>query len=581
MVSRPTTLIVLAFISLSLALPNSPANCPAPGVQCCMSVLDKDDKYAAKALRVAHVDSGTGGSVALGCSLYEPDKAACPYAGGIVCCNNVYYNATRLILDAAESLSINISDVVASALASDVEYRIHQVIEVGAKSIPLTFLHNDDQEAARFMRHGRRTTLTTSDIEQAFRVLNIEPLYGHTSANPPVFRKALPFPHVASAGPVYFVEDEEIDFDRVLREEKITLPKGVSWTTHWLAVEGVQPLIPENPPAIPREPEPDATKAETLANGNGPLAQNAATKRQQQQQQQQQQLVKQVLSRELQLYYSRLTESLLPPSNDFAKRTAALASLRNDAGLQALLPYLIRWVGEGVVSSLKEGVQSESDGKILEVMMDVVSALLENNTLFVEPYLHQILPPILSTLLHSALPPSHATHLRTTAAQTLSRVLTQHSTTYPSLSPRIMKTLLLALISPGKSKGTREGAIRGLVGVGKEAVRKGLVEGGGAKVVESECRNAADAGPLINSVMVRVLLSFDPSTTKRRVQDALRVLQPGTSDMVIALEPTNHLDAEVLAQLRELLGDLFAQKVAEDATWARTILGMSRSNNSL
>ena len=80
-----------------------------------------------------------------------------------------------------------------------------------------------------------------------------------------------------------------------------------------------------------------------------------------------------------------------------------------------------------------------------------------------------------------------------------------------------MKTLLLALISPGKSKGTREGAIRGLVGVGKEAVRKGLVEGGGARVVESECKNAADAGPLINSVMVRgfnLLLGYldDPMT---------------------------------------------------------------------
>ncbi|KAF8074017.1 TATA box binding protein associated factor-domain-containing protein [Lyophyllum atratum] len=390
------------------------------------------------------------------------------------------------IKDAAETLSINISDPVASALASDVEYRIHQVIE----------------EAARFMRHGRRTTMTTSDIDQAFRVLNIEPLYGHSSSNPPSFRRALPFPHVQAAGPVYFVEDEEIDFDRVLREEKIALPKGVSWTAHWLAVEGVQPLIPENPPAIPRDIDVDMIKTEPLVNGNGALAQNPAAKRQQQQQQQQQKLVKQVLSRELQLYYTRLTTSLLPPSNDFVKRTAALASLRNDAGLQALLPYLIRWVGEGVVGSLKEGVQSESDGKTLEVMLDVISALLENNTLFVEPYLHQILPPILSTLLHSALPPSHATHLRTTASQTLSRVLTQHSTTYPSLSPRIMKTLLLALISPGKSKGTREGAIRGLLGVGKEAVRKGLVEGGGAKVVESECRIGGESGALINSVMV-------------------------------------------------------------------------------
>jgi transcription initiation factor TFIID subunit 6 len=64
-----------------------------------------------------------------------------------------------------------------------------------------------------------------------------------------------------------------------------------------------------------------------------------------------------------------------------------------------------------------------------------------------------------------------------------------------------MKTLLLALISTDKSKGTREGAIRGLIGVGKEAIRKGLVEGGGAKVVGSECGNG-ETGPLVGSVLV-------------------------------------------------------------------------------
>lgn len=242
------------------------------------------------------------------------------------------------------------------------------------------------------MRHGRRTTMTTSDIDQALRVLNIEPLYGHSPYNPPSFRRALPFPQVPAAGPVYFVEDEEIDFDRVLREEKIALPKGVSWTAHWLAVEGVQPLIPENPPAIPKDPELDpAAKTSTLQQLNGSVVPPAAAvKKQQQQRQQQQQLVKQVLSRELQLYYTRLTSSLLPPSSDFAKRTAALASLRQDAGLQALLPYLIRWVGEGVVGSLKEGVQSESDGKVLEVLLDVITAVLDNNTLFVEPYVREL-----------------------------------------------------------------------------------------------------------------------------------------------------------------------------------------------
>jgi transcription initiation factor TFIID subunit 6 len=249
------------------------------------------------------------------------------------------------------------------------------------------------QEAARFMRHGRRTTMTTSDIDQALRVLNIEPLYGHFPNNPPTFRRALPFSQLPTSGPVYFVDDDEIDFDRVLREEKIALPKGVSWAAHWLAVEGVQPLIPENPPAIPRDVEPEPTKTLPQTNGKTvfpptpPSPNRPTTEKQRQQPQQQQQLVKQVLSRELQLYYARLTSSLLPSNPaDHAKRTAALASLRHDAGLQALLPYLIRWVGEGVVGALKEGAQSENDGRVLEVLLDVISAILDNNTLFVEPY---------------------------------------------------------------------------------------------------------------------------------------------------------------------------------------------------
>lgn len=66
-----------------------------------------------------------------------------------------------------------------------------------------------------------------------------------------------------------------------------------------------------------------------------------------------------------------------------------------------------------------------------------------------------------------------------------------------------MKTLLLALISPGKSHGTREGAVRGLMGVGKEAVRKGLVDAGGARVVANECPGSnIEELALLNAVMV-------------------------------------------------------------------------------
>jgi transcription initiation factor TFIID subunit 6 len=253
------------------------------------------------------------------------------------------------------------------------------------------------------MRHARRTTLTTADIDQALRVLNIEPLYGHSSQNPPTFRRALPYPSAPQAGTVYFVEDEEIDFERILREEKVPLPRPASWTAHWLAVEGVQPLIPENPPAISREEQLLPQQPPDLASSKLSTAQMQTPPRVGAQfpptppsptrhaasafngNKSNQLLVKQVLSRELQLYYTRLISTLLPPTDD-VRKTAALSSLRNDAGLQTLLPYLVKWVGDGVVSVLRENTHTESDGRSLEVYLDVIGALLDNNTLFVEPY---------------------------------------------------------------------------------------------------------------------------------------------------------------------------------------------------
>ncbi|KAN0139431.1 TATA box binding protein associated factor (TAF) domain containing protein [Lactarius tabidus] len=427
------------------------------------------------------------------------------------------------VKDAAEALGItNLPEPVASALASDVEYRIHQVIE----------------EASRFMRHARRTTLTTSDIDRALRVLNIEPLYGHSAYTTPVFRRSVPYPQLASAGPVYFVEDEEVDFERVLREEKLVLPPSVRWTAHWLAVEGVQPLIPENPPAVPRD-DPSSTALGAAASDKR-AGQQAA-------------LVKQVLSRELQLYYARLTTSILPSgagTADPTKRIAALASLRHDAGLQLLLPYLVRWVGEGVVGVLHDGAQDDASGRTLEVLLDVISALLENATLFVEPYLHQILPPVLSVLLHSSLPPMHSTHLRKSAASALARVLKQHSATYPSLAPRIMKTLLLALLAPERGPGTRLGALRGLIGVGKEAVRKGILDAGGAKALGAEPGVAG------------------------AVFEALTVLHP-PSEHPVPLDPGNPDDVQIAERLRELLGEFFAERLVTDASWARGVLAES------
>ena len=188
------------------------------------------------------------------------------------------------------------------------------------------------------------------------------------------------------------------------------MPKGVSWTAHWLAVEGVQPLIPENPPAAPREGDSKSAAAKNTSVPGSifpltpPSSDRPSPIQSNKQTQQQPILIKQTLSRELHLYYTRLTSSLLPPS-DQTKRTAALASLRQDAGLSPLLPYLVHWVGEGIVNTLRSGSHTESDGKLLEVFLDVIGALLDNQTLGVEPFVccsFCRVKPLLTLLPHIA-----------------------------------------------------------------------------------------------------------------------------------------------------------------------------------
>ncbi|KAE9402164.1 hypothetical protein BT96DRAFT_937324 [Gymnopus androsaceus JB14] len=127
-----------------------------------------------------------------------------------------------------------------------------------------------------------------------------------------------------------------------------------------------------------------------------------------------------------------------------------------------------------------------------------------------------------------------------------------------------MKTLLLALISPLKSKGTREGAIRGFIGIGKEAVRTGLVSGG-AKVVGSEVQH--------HDSMADIDWVADEALTKA-VMDALRVLRPPSdSEVTDSLNVANEADNQISSRLQDVLGDFFAEKVMVDAVWARAIVG--------
>ncbi|BEI92919.1 uncharacterized protein CcaverHIS019_0505470 [Cutaneotrichosporon cavernicola] len=363
----------------------------------------------------------------------------------------------------------------ADLLAGDVEYRLHYLL----------------QEAKKFMVHGKRTTLMPEDIEHAMEALNIEPVIVPPRPLPQAPFLAVPIPSGTSGAQqqLYTVVDDEIDFATYLKEPlppALANSAGVKWKAHWLAVEGVQPAIPENPAPSSRA-GPSRLPAPTT--GAASLRPSA----------------KQHLTTELQLYFSRLTAALIPtlaqlpnlpgnsapgaPQYSFPDaerhRLAALASVRSDAAVAGVLAYLVRWVAESINKTLMGATGT------IGCLIDVVEAILDNDVLFVEPYLHQFLGPLLSILLTVPLGP-HPTpsgmspspfELRTRAADVLAKLVNLYANGYPGLVPRLLSTLKKALTaSPFPSPlgaehppaGRYEGAVLGIGACGVHAVREAV-----------------------------------------------------------------------------------------------------------
>lgn len=254
------------------------------------------------------------------------------------------------IADVAESVGLGIlTEDVKDTLARDTEFRISAVLI----------------EARKFMRRSRRKKLTTQDISNALRALDIEPLFGYDSMRRLAFGEAAIGPNQ----PLFYLEDEEVDFEKLINAPLPKVPREVTFTNHWCAVEGIQPAIPENPIADGRQVDIGASSkaTSTLLASAAPTDASASKP-----------LVKHVLSQELQSYFNKAARAMLDQTS-VHHQNAAFSSISSDPGLHQLIPYFVQFVAEKVTHNLK-------DLFVLRQMMQLVQALLKNPNLALEPY---------------------------------------------------------------------------------------------------------------------------------------------------------------------------------------------------
>ncbi|KAI9551201.1 hypothetical protein GHT06_009961 [Daphnia sinensis] len=108
------------------------------------------------------------------------------------------------------------------------------------------------------------------------------------------------------------------------------------------------------------------------------------------------QLTAHELSVEQQLYYKETTEACV--GSDEARRAEAFQSLASDPGLHQMLPRLCTFIAEGV----RVNVVLNNLAPLI-YLMRMVKALLSNQTLYLEKYLHELVPAVTSCMVSNQL----------------------------------------------------------------------------------------------------------------------------------------------------------------------------------
>ncbi|XP_072935871.1 transcription initiation factor TFIID subunit 6-like isoform X2 [Epargyreus clarus] len=332
----------------------------------------------------------------------------------------------------AESVGISsLGDDAAKELADDVSYRLKVIV----------------QDAMKFMHHAKRQKLSITDVDDTLKIKNIEPQYGFIQPD------SLPFRFASGGGrELHFVEEKEIDLTEILSAPPPKIPLDVSVRAHWLSVDGVQPTVPENPPPLSKEAQKlesvdPISKLSKPSNKDSAVCGKAARLKASESVHVKQ-LATHELSVEQQLYYKEITEACV--GSDEARRAEALQSLACDPGLHEMLPRMCTFISEGVKVNVVQ-----NNLALLIYLMRMVKAMLDNQSLYLEKYLHELIPSVSTCIVSRQLcmRPEVDNHwaLRDFAARLMSQICKTFNTSTNNLQTRVTRLFAKALQCPSQT----------------------------------------------------------------------------------------------------------------------------------